>query len=182
MRQQAHSSLPTRPLDLHRVERVPSSDPERQDVVDAGLEAARGLHLLEELLPTSPERHLGADGEPIPARPVEPDLQEVIRRERTGVVAIDEGLLVDVVDDQIERPVAVQVAVGGAAREAQRVQVPGRALIGKREIAAVAKRVIGQLGRAHRVHEPPEVEASPSPRPRGLLQRFPPGEERDVVL
>src|SRR5213078_3085102 len=75
-RQQAHSSFPIRPLDLHRVERVAWSDSEREDVVDAGLKATRRLFFLVKLPPTAPQRHFGADGETIRARSVEPDLQE----------------------------------------------------------------------------------------------------------
>src|SRR6266702_6890269 len=83
----------------------------------------------------------------------------MVRRQGSGVVAIDERLLVDVVYDQIDRAVAVQVAVGGAARKTRRVEAPGRALVREGRVPPVAERVVRQLGGAHRVDEPLEIHA-----------------------
>ena len=58
-----------------------------------------------------------------------------VRMQRARVVAVDERLLVDVVDDEIERAVAVEIAVRGAAREARRVQPPRFASFTKRQAA-----------------------------------------------
>src|SRR5207302_7346243 len=139
VREQADPALATRPLDFYGVDRVAWADAEREDVVHARLETARRLLLLEELLRPAPQRDLRADGEPIGARSLEPHLQEAVLPDRPGVVAIDERLLVDVVHDQVERAVAVQVAVGRAAREARRIQAPGRTLVREDQVPPVPK-------------------------------------------
>ncbi len=154
-------------------------DAEREQVVHARLEAARRIQLLEELLHPAPQRDLRADSEPIGSCTLEPYLQVMVLRERPRVVPIDERLLVDVVHDQIERAVAIQVAVGRAARKAQRVQSPGRALVREGQVAPVMEGEVRQLGRAHRIHQPPEVHASPA---RGLDHGLPARQKRDVVL
>src|SRR5256885_965742 len=103
----AHAAIG--PLHRHRIDGIAPPDAEGQQVVHARLEAARGLFLLEELLLPAPQRHRRADREPVGALSLELDLEIVVREQRPGVVAIDESFLVDVVDDQVRRPVAVQI-------------------------------------------------------------------------
>src|SRR5207302_10223610 len=136
------ASFPLRPLYFHGVERVARPDAEGEHVVHARLEPAGRLLFLKELLPPAPQCDLRADGEPIGAHALEPHLQVMVWRERSGVVAIDERLLVDVVHDQIDRAVAVQVAIGSTARKTWRVEAPGRTLVGEGRVAPVAKRVV----------------------------------------
>src|SRR5207253_9529389 len=97
MREQADPALPARPLHLNGIERVAWSDPERQDVVDARLEATRRRLFLVKLPPTAPQGHFGADAEAIRPRSVEPHLQEAGLGQRPGVVAVDIRCVVDVV-------------------------------------------------------------------------------------
>ena len=177
--QDRHAPFPIRPLYSHGLERVARPDTEGEHVVHARLEPARRLLFLEELLCPAPQRDLRADGEPIGARALEPHLQVMVRGERPGVVAIDERLLVDVVHDQIDRAVAVQVAIGSAARKTRRVEAPGRALVREGRVAPVAKRVVRQLGRAHRVDEPLEIHPRAA---RRLDHGFPAPQKCDVVL
>src|SRR2546422_691086 len=106
-------------------------------------------------------------------------LQEAVLGERPGVVAVDERFVVDVVHHQIEGAVAIQVPVGRATREARRVQAPGGTLVREGQVAPVTERVVRQLGRAHRVDQPPEVHAAPA---RGLDHGLPVRQKRDVVL
>ena len=179
VREQAHVTVAARPLHLHRIDGVALTNSERQNVIDAGLESARGLELLEELLCAAPERHPRADGEPVGAHAFQADLEVAVWRERPSIVAINEGFLVDVVHDEVERAIAVQVAIGGAAREARRVEAPGGARVDERQVPVVAEGIVRQLRRGHRGHEPPEVHPPPA---RGLHHRLPLRQEGDVVL
>src|SRR5204863_7538217 len=128
--------------------------------------------------PPYPPPHGRTVGPPPPRRPLEPHLQKTVRRQRPGIVAIDERLLVDVVHDEIDRTVAVQVAVGGPARKTRRVDAPGRARVCERRVAPVAKRVVRQLGRGHGVDEPLEIHARAA---RGVDHRLAVPEKSDVI-
>ena len=181
VRRDAHQDAPAsvRPLDSDRVDRVALTDPEAEHVVDARLEPAGRLLFLEELLAAAPKRHLRPDGEAVAALALEPDLEIMVPGERAGVVAIDKGFLIDGVDDQVEGAVAVEVAVGGAAGEARRVEPPGRAPVGEGPVAVVLERVVRQRSGGHRGDEPQEIH----PRaPRGRAHRLVVRQEGDVVL
>ena len=173
----AHAAIG--PLHRHRIDGIAPPDAEGQQVVHARLEAARGLFLLEELLLPAPQRHRRADREPVGALSLELDLEIVVREQRPGVVAIDESFLVDVVDDQVRRPVAVQIPVGRAIGEARRVQSPGGALVGERQVTVVPECVVRQLRRAHRCREFQEVHPLAL---CGRAHRLVLPQERDVVL
>ena len=68
--------------------------------------------------------------------------------QRTRVVAVDERLVVDVVHDQIERAVAVEIAVRRAVGEARRRQPPRGRLVREAQAAVVVKRVVRERRRA----------------------------------
>ena len=112
----------------------------------------------------------------------ERDTKEMVfRMQAAGIVTIDERLVVDVVYDQIERAVAIQVRVCGAAREARRRQAPLGRLVGKVKTAEVVERIVRQGRRGHRARELQEVRAL-APIVRHRSHRLPVRDERDVVL
>src|SRR5439155_4681032 len=120
-----------------------------QDVVHARLKSTRRLLFLIQTVLSNSYRDLRTDSESILSISLELYLQISIRRKRTRVIAIDESFVVDIADNEVERSVAVQIAIRCAARDVRRIQTPRRRLIRERQVAFVAKRVIGKLGRRH---------------------------------
>ncbi len=170
---------PVRPLDRHRFDRIELTQPEGEDIVHARLESARGHQLLEERVGSAPERDLGPDRESVGALSLELHLQIAGVRQRARVVAIDRGFLVDVVHHEVQRPVAVQVAIRGTIGESRRIQSPGRASVREGQITPIPERVVRQLRRAHDLDESHEVD--PLPFGRGH-HRLISGQKRDVAL
>ena len=174
-----HADAPVRPLDRHRLDRVEPADPEGQHVVHTRLESARRHQLLKEQPLSAPQRHLRPDAEAVGAFSFESDLEVTVVQQRPGVVAIDEGLLVDVVHDQIERTVAVQITVGRATGKARRVQAPGRARVREGQAPVVPECIVWQHGRTRLLDESQEVDPLAL---GGCPHRLVVGQEGDVVL
>ena len=168
------------PLNRHGFERVELAHAERERVIHARLKASGGLELLHELGISGAQGDSRPDRERIRRLAGETDLQEaLLGRLGTGVVAVHECLVVHVVHDEVECAVAVQVPVRCAVREARLVEAPGRGDLGERQVAGIAKRVIGEPGRAHRVDQAQEVDAlAPCGAEHGAIA----GEEGHVVL
>src|SRR5205085_5183359 len=109
-----------------------------EDVVAARLEAARRLELLIQRLAARGHGDFRADRKGVRPLPFELYLNEPrLVRQSARVVAVDERRIVDVVHDQVERSVAVEIGVRGAAREARSVETPRGALVCERQIAVV---------------------------------------------
>ncbi len=156
---------PVRPFDGHGIDGLDPAQTEREHVVDARLEAARGHQLLVEHRVAAAQGNLRAHAESVGAGSLELHLQPAVpRQERARVIAVDRGRFVDVVHDEIERSVTIEIAVRGAVRGAGRIQTPVAAAIGKRQIALVPERVVGQRRGGHFPNEPQEVHLAVADR------------------
>jgi hypothetical protein len=184
----AHDAgAPVGPRDHDRVDARVRAEAEGEPVVAARQEAARGRELLHELLAAGVEGDARAHAEAVGPLALEAHAQGVpVLEQRAGVIAVDERLAVDVVDDEVDGAVAVEVPVGGAAREARHVEPPRPRVVGEAQPAArrghVAEGVVRDRRRIHRLRQAEEVDLAGA-RLRDLLHLvWSPGTRRSPSL
>jgi len=122
-------------------------------VIDGGLEAPAGNEFAIEDLWAAEDADLAADGEGIGGEAMEHDGQVVVVIELAGVVAIEEGGAVLVVDDQVEIAVVVQIAIGGAIGEGGMGEAPLDADVPEAQIAQVAEDLVQQRLSGHLIEQ-----------------------------
>ncbi len=174
-----HADPAVGPLDREHVDGIEASQPERQHVIDARLEAPRRHQLLDDELLAGPQRHPRPDPEAVGSVTLEDHLEVPVGSQCAGVVAVDRGLVVHVAHDEIERAVAVQVAVRRPVREPLGVQPPGGTGVREGQVPLVPEGVIRESRGGHPPDESEEVDPLPHHRrTHGLVGR----QERDVIL
>ena len=126
------------PGDEEGVEMGAITEADELFIIDGGLEAPAGDELAIEELRSGVGGYFTTDGKSIGRVAVQGDADVVVMIKLPGVVAIDGGRLVLVVDDQVEIAVAIEVAVGGAIGESGLGKAPLRPYVLEVEITQVA--------------------------------------------
>ena len=115
-------------------------------VVDGGLEAAAGDDFAVEDLTAAEDPDLAADGKGVGGQAMEEDGEVMVMVQFAGIVAVDEGRSILVVDDQVQVAVIVQVAVGGAVGKGGMCEAPIDADVLETQIAQIAIHLVQQGG------------------------------------
>src|SRR6185312_9722743 len=141
------------PGDDHGIGMVDMAQADDLFVVDGGLEAAAGDDFAIEDLRAAEDPDLAADGKGVGGEAMEQDGQIMVVVELAGVVAIQEGGPVLVVDDQVEIAVIIQVAIGGAIGKARMGEAPVGADVLEMQVAQVPEYLVEQGFGGHLVEQ-----------------------------
>ncbi len=122
-------------------------------VVDGGLEAAAGDDLAIEDLAAAEDPDLAADGKGIGSEAMQEYGEVMVMVELAGIVAIEEGGSVLVVDDQVQIAVVIQIAIGGAIGEGRMGEAPIGTDVLEMQIAQVTVYLVQQRFGRHLIQQ-----------------------------